>query len=299
MATGPVTQATAANFIPEIWMEAILDYAERFLGIRQLTTDAYSLALGNPGPLKMGDTLHVPRITEETAALKAPGTAVSFTAFTDPKTDVAIDQHSYVAKRIEDIAEIQANVSLLLQYVQAMVYGVDKGIESFVALLLQTATAHDINLTTDNQMTAAEFRTGEQNLMDEGYDIDRMKEMGDLYLYSDAAIKQYLKGLGTFTDYDKTGISPSATVTGMQQVVYGVPAKNSTDWDGDGTTGNEEATLFHRSAVLLAVQQEPVLELGRNLEQLSDEIVYSTIYGANLSHPAGDSTLPVANFNSP
>ena len=148
-------------------------------------------------------------------------------------------------------------------------------------------------------MTAAEFRTGEQNLMDEGYSIDMMKSMDELYLYGDAALMQFLKGLGTFTDYDKTGVSPSGTVQNRTQVVYGVPNFDSTDWDGTGTTGFEEATLFHKSAVLFAVQQEPKLELGRNLQQLSDEIVYSVLYGGSLAYGAADSTGPVVNFNSP
>lgn len=301
MATGNVTVTTAANFIPECWMEPMLDYAERALGIRRRVMDAYSLAISPPASLKKGDILHVPRISEETASAKLANTAVSFTTTTDPKTDVTIDQYSYVAKRVEDIAEIQANAGLLEAYVKAMIYGVEKKIENYVAVtLLQAATGHDVTLTTDNQVTAAEFRTAEQNLMDEGYSIDQWKTLDELFFYSDPAVHQYLKGLGTFTDYEKTGVAPGAAVTGIMQVVYGVPSVVSTDWDSDGTTGNEEATLFHRSGVLLAVQKEPKLELGRNLQQLSDEMVYSVIYGGALTcGGAADSTLPVVNFNSP
>jgi len=301
VATGNVTAATAANFIPEKWMEPMLDYAQRAMGIRRRVMDAYELAIDPPDRMKEGDILHCPRISEETASTKSANTAVSFTTFTDPVTDVTINQHAYVAKRIEDIAEIQSNLNLLETYVSAMAYGVEKNIEAYVAVtLLQEATGHDVSLTTDNQCTAAEFRTGEQNLMDEGYNIDGWKDRGELSFYSDAAIHQYLKGLGTFTDYQITGREPSGTVTGKMQVVYGVPVFVSTDWDGDGTTGNEEATLFHRSAVLLAVQQEPKFEVGRNLQQLSDEIVYSILYGGSLSSGgAADSTLAAVNFNSP
>ena len=301
MASGNVTAATAANFIPERWMEPILDYAERALGIRRRVSNAYDLAIDPPDVVRRGDILHVPRIAEETAATKSADTAVNFTTFTDAKTDVTIDQHAYVAKRVEDIAAIQANLDLLEAYVQAMVYGVEKNIEAYVGVtLLQAASGHDVSLATDNQLTAAEFRTGEKNLMDEGYGLNMWKQMGELSFYSDAAVHQYLKGLGTFTDFEKTGIAPGGAVTGLLPFVYGVPVVDSTDWDDDGSTGNEEATLFHKSAVLLAVQQEPVLELGRNLQQLSDEIVYSVLYGGSLSlGGAADSTLTAVNFNSP
>ncbi len=301
MAAGHVTTTTAANFIPEAWLAPMQDYAKRALGIRQRVMNAYELAFEPPATLKKGDILHVPRVSEETASTKGAETAVSFTTFTDPVTDVTINQHAYVAKRIEDIAAIQANWKLMEEYVKAMVYGVEKNIEAYVGVtLLQSATGHDVSLTTDNQCTAAEFRTAEQNLMDEGYSIDGWKARGELSFYSDPAIHQYLKGLGTFTDYEKIGVAPGGALTGLMQVVYGVPVFVSTDWDGDGTTGNEEATLFHRTAVLLAVQKEPVLELGRNLQHLSDEIVYSVLYGGSLSSGgAADSTLPAVNFNSP
>ena len=301
MATGNVTVNTAADYIPERWMDPIPDYAERALGIRRRILNAYDLAIDPPDVVRKGDILHVPRIAEETAATKLADTAVTFTTFTDAKTDVTIDQYSYVAKRGEDIATIQSNPELLDMYVRALVYGVEKAIERYVAVtLLQAATGHDVGLTTDNQLTAAEFRTAEQNLMDEGYSVDFWKGMSELFFYSNPAIHQYLKGLGTFTDYDKTGIAPGAATTGIMQVVYGVPVVVSTDWESAGTTGMEEATLFHRSAVLLAVQKEPTIELGRNLQQQADEIVYSTVYGGSLSWGgAADSTLTAANFNSP
>ena len=38
MATGNVTTTTAANFIPEMWRDAILDYAERKMQLRKITT---------------------------------------------------------------------------------------------------------------------------------------------------------------------------------------------------------------------------------------------------------------------
>ena len=55
-----VTLTTAANFIPEMWSNAVLDYAERSFQLRNQVTDLSSLVSSG------GDTIHVPKVTEET-----------------------------------------------------------------------------------------------------------------------------------------------------------------------------------------------------------------------------------------
>jgi hypothetical protein len=60
MADGNVTKTTAANFIPEMWREAILDYAERKFVLRNQVTDMSSMLAGG------GDILQIPKVDEET-----------------------------------------------------------------------------------------------------------------------------------------------------------------------------------------------------------------------------------------
>ena len=93
-----VTTTTAANFIPEVWRDAILDYAERNFRLRNQVTDISDAI--------EGDTIHVPRVSEETAAAKSADTAVTYSAQTDGETQVSMDQHHYEAKRIEDIVRV-------------------------------------------------------------------------------------------------------------------------------------------------------------------------------------------------
>ena len=101
MANGNVTVTTAANFIPEMWRDAILDYAERKFQLRNQVLDFSSMLAGG------GDILHIPKVDEETAAAKSADTAVTYTNNTDGKVDLAVDQHHYEAKRIEDIVKVQ------------------------------------------------------------------------------------------------------------------------------------------------------------------------------------------------
>jgi len=94
-----VTLTTAANFIPEMWSDGILDYAERAFQLRNQVTDLSSMVSAG------GDTIHVPKVTEETAASLSSGSAVSYGANTDGKVDLSVDQHAYEAKRIGDKQE--------------------------------------------------------------------------------------------------------------------------------------------------------------------------------------------------
>ena len=62
-----VTVTTAANFIPEMWRDAILDYAERKFQLRNQVTDFSSMVSGG------GDILNIPKVAEEAAAAKSAG----------------------------------------------------------------------------------------------------------------------------------------------------------------------------------------------------------------------------------
>jgi hypothetical protein len=110
-----VTTTTAAVFIPELWRDAILDYAERKFQLRNQVMD-FSSELPN------GDVLHIPKVSEETAAAKSAGSAVTYSANTDSEVTISVDQHHYEAKRIEDIVRVQESANLFGAYAQSMGY---------------------------------------------------------------------------------------------------------------------------------------------------------------------------------
>ena len=62
MADGNVTPTTAASFIPEMWRDAILDYAERKFVLRNQVSDFSSMLAEG------GDILNIPKVAEDTAA---------------------------------------------------------------------------------------------------------------------------------------------------------------------------------------------------------------------------------------
>jgi len=90
MADGNVTTTTAAVFIPELWRDAILDYAERKFELRNQVMDFSS-------ELPSGGVLHIPKVTEETAAATSAGSAVTYQNNTDSEVTITVDQHHYEA----------------------------------------------------------------------------------------------------------------------------------------------------------------------------------------------------------
>jgi len=289
MADGNVTTTTAAKFIPELWRDAILDYAERKFELRNQVMDFSS-------ELPSGDTLHIPKVTEETAAAKSAGTAVTYQNNTDGEVTISVDQHHYEAKRIDDIVRVQESANLFGAYAQSMGYALAKKVENYLAVdILQSATGNDVSLASDNTMTSALLRSGLQKLLDAGHDYAD----GETYLYASPATYMGLLGLQDFFDSSRRGDGQNPNVSGGVGMIYGMPTFISTDWDDDGGSGDETATIFKKESVYMAMQIAPRVQSAYDIDHLATSVVADILFGASLSHGASSTSLGVVNFNNP
>ncbi|MDP6967368.1 MAG: hypothetical protein QF551_08870 [Candidatus Marinimicrobia bacterium] len=285
-----VTTTTAANFIPELWRDAIADYAERKFQIRNQVMDFSSLMSEG------GDILHIPKVTEETAATLSSGSAVTYGANTDGKVDLTVDQHAYEAKRIGDHVRIQESADLFNAYAKSMGYAIAKYIENYIAVsVVQAATGNDVTLSSDNTFTTALIRSGLQKLLDAGHDYAD----GETYFYCSPAAYMSALSLQDFYDASRRGDGQNPSVSGAVGSVYGMPTFVSTDWDDDGGTGDETASIFKKESVYLAMQLAPTVESARDIDYLSTSIVVHTLFGACLSHGASSTSCGVVNFANP
>ena len=287
-----VTPTTAAKFIPEVWKDAILDYAERAFRIRNQVT--------NVSDLVSGDTVHVPRVSEETAAAKSAGTAVTYSANTDGEASISIDQHAYEAKRIDDIVRVQSSYDLFSLYAKSMGYGLAKKVENYLAVdIIQSATANDVTLAADNTFTTALVRSGMQKLLDIGVDYTD----GDTHFYASPAGYMSLMSLGEFSDFQERGPESGGgagpNITGQLGSIYGMPVYTSTDWDDDGGTGDETASIFTKDSVLLAMQMEPRVQSVYDIDHLATSVVADVLFGASLTQAAGTAAGQIVNFANP
>ena len=288
MADGNVTITTAANFIPEMWRDAILDYAERKFQLRNQVLDFSSMLSSG------GDILNIPKVTEETAAAKSAGSAVTYTNNTDGVIQLQVDQHHYEAKRIEDIVRVQESADLFNAYAQSMGYALAKKVENFIALLMQDATGNDVSLSTDNTFTTALIRSGLQKLLDAGHDYTD----GEHYFYCSPAAYMSLLSLGDFTEAQKRGDAENPLASGRIINAYGLEVYASTDWDDDGGSGDETATIFNRNSIYFAQQLAPRVQSSYDIDHLATSVVADVLFGAALSHAADSTAMGIVNFNN-
>tara|TARA_R110000744_G_C19363620_1_gene561656 strand:+ start:1307 stop:2170 length:864 start_codon:yes stop_codon:yes gene_type:complete len=284
-----VTVTTGANFIPEMWSNAILDYAEAKFSLRNNVSDFSSMLSSG------GDTLHIPKVTEETAAAKSAGTIVTYSANTDGKVDLAVDQHHYEAKRIDDIVKVQESADLFSMYARSMGYAIAKKVENYIAVdTIQAATGNDTALSTDNQLTSALLRSGLVKMMDANFDYTD----GDTFLYASPEVYSYLLGLDEFVHFDKRG-DVAGQVDGRVGNVYGMPVIVSTDWDDDGGTGDETASIFNRESVYFAMQIAPRVQSSYDIDYLATSVVADVLFGTALSKAANSTSMGIVNFTNP
>ena len=288
MADGNVTITTAANFIPEMWRDAILDYAERKFQMRNQVLDFSSMLSSG------GDILNIPKVTEETAAAKSANTAVTYTNNTDGVIQLAVDQHHYEAKRIEDIVRVQESADLFNAYAQSMGYALAKKVENFLANLVQGASGNDVTLSSDNTFTTALIRSGLQKLLDAGYDYTD----GEHYFYCSPAAYMSLLSLGDFTEAQKRGDAENPLASGRIINAYGLEVYPSTDWDDDGGSGDETATIFNKNSVYFAQQLAPRVQSSYDIDHLATSVVADVLFGAALSHAASSTAMGIVNFNN-
>lgn len=289
MANGNVTPTTAAVFIPEMWRDAILNYAERQFRLRNQVTDFSSMLSSG------GDILHIPRVTEESAVAKSAGGAVTYTNNTDVETQLTVDQHWYNAKRVDDIVRVQESADLFNQYTRAMGYALAKKVESYIAGIIQSATQNDVTLASDNVFTTALLRSGLQKLLDANHDYTD----GEHYLYASPAAYMSLLSLGDFTEAQKRGDDENPLVSGMIMQAYGLSLFSSTDWDDDGDTGDETASIFNRDSIYYAQQIAPRVQSEYDIDYLATSVVADTLFGACLAKAANDASNGIVNFNNP
>ena len=283
-----VTTTTAASFIPEMWRDAILDYAERKFQLRNQVLDFSSMVSNG------GDTLNIPKVAEETAAAKSADTAVTYSANTDGVIQLSLDQHQYEAKRIEDIVRVQESADLFNAYAKSMGYALAKKVESFLAATIQGATANNTDVATDNILLPAELRGGLEKFLDANHDYTD----GETYLYVNPKVYMGLMGQGDFTESQKRGDAVNPIVSGNVMEIYGMPVYPSTDWSESGTDGTQIGSAFKKEAIYFGQQIAPRVQSSYDIDHLATSVVADVLFGAVLSQAAGSAT-GIVNFLNP
>ena len=280
-----VTKSTTDVFLGEMWSDAVLEFAQKRMQLRNQITDFSALATGV-------DRINIPQVKEDTKRDKSADSAVTYDANTDTSRTIPLDQHIYEAKRIEDIANVQSNQSLFEVYASSMGYSLAKGVEAYLAGKIQGHTQNLVTLATDDIILPAELRGGLELLLDQNYDYTD----GDTFFYANPKAYMGLMGQGDFTESQKRGDAVNPIVSGNVMEIYGMPVYPSTDWSEGGV--NISGSVFKREAVYYAEQFGVRSQSAYDIDHLATSVVVDMLFGATLSHPEENALGGIVNFKN-
>ena len=280
-----VTKSTTDVFLGEMWSDAVLEFAQKRMQLRNQITDFSALANGV-------DRINIPQVKEDTKRDKSADSAVTYDANTDTSRTIPLDQHIYEAKRIEDIANVQSNQSLFEVYASSMGYSLAKGVEAYLAGKIQGHTQNLVTLATDDIILPAELRSGLELLLDQNYDYTD----GDTFFYANPKAYMGLMGQGDFTESQKRGDAVNPIVSGNVMEIYGMPVYPSTDWSEGGV--NISGSVFKRESVYYAEQFGVRSQSAYDIDHLATSVVVDMLFGATLSHPEENALGGIVNFKN-
>jgi len=261
------------DFIPELWGDIIYKYFEERLVFKNLIEDYSSLVQGQ------GKIIHIPEIAKMTASSLTDGAQVSYVAPAETNTQLTVDQHYYAAKLFTDVLQVQSNYDLINSYSKAMAYALAKQVDASIAAELITVN-QGATLTTDDQITAAEFEAALANLGEN--DIDYTS--GEVYFVVNPTLyADMLNPAGTFganfmrADIAGFNADNSPLLSGQVGVLMGMPVFMSNSLSSGGT--NVSGVIFHRSACAIAVQQSIDVKEQYDIDVLGSKVVAHTLWG--------------------
>lgn len=261
LGTAHQTVTTGANFIPEVWSKEVQRATEANLVaaklVKRFDADVKS----------KGDVIHVPLISNLSATAKTAETAVTFSAPTEDKKDITIDQHWHIAFIIEDILDAQSAYNLTEEYKKKATYGLAKKIDTDV-LALQSGLSQSVG-------TAGVPPTDQNILRAIQYLDDADAPFEERAFIMAPALKATLLGIDKYVSQDFVKDFPVST--GLFGQRYGLPFYVSTNVPT--SSSNPINLMLHKEALALAIQKEITMKSDYILEHLGFGHVAQVLYG--------------------
>jgi N4-gp56 family major capsid protein len=282
-----VTNTTAATFIPELWSDEIIAAYKQNLVMANLVSK-----MSFKG--KKGDTLHIPKPTRGSAAIKAASTQVTLQAATESEVQVLVNKHYEYSRLIEDITEAQALASLRKFYTGDAGYALAKQVDTDLVQLGRgvnggngTAAYNKAVLAGDgstlyvdttnvgNAITDAGIRKIIQTLDDQDVPMD-----GRVLVLPPVA-RNTMMGLARFTEQAFTGETGGGNTIRNGEIgnVYGVKVYVTTNADTATTNTTRIGLMFHKDAFVLAEQMGVRSQTQYKQEYLGTLFTSDMLYG--------------------
>ena len=274
----PVTTTTDQHFIPEIWADGIYKFFERKTVFRGLVDD-YSALISGKG---YGDVIHIPEMSLISASDKSAGSDVSYDATATTETQLTINKHKYVAKLFEDVAMIQSEADLVEKYSRMMGESLARQVDADIWSELDGLNQSQA-LSADDTLTASVFESvlatlGENDIpyMDGECAMVVSPTLFADILNPSAGIAQY------FIRNDAVGEGNRGLRSGLVGSLYGIDVYMSNTVSTGGTNTTIPGAVFHKSACVIAVQNDVRVQSEYSIDALGTKVVSDLLYGVKL-----------------
>lgn len=255
-----INTTTSDVFLQEIWSKEIIKATNPKLVLAPLVWRFDKEA-------KMGDTVHVPTLSNLVANDKIANVDVSLQAPTETKKDILIDQHKETSFVIEDVAQLKADRNLRSMYTDmastAIAKAIDYAVASLAAGFSQTYGTYNTAITADVVLDSIEQ-----------LDLNDVPETDRVFAFR-PDVKRDLLDLASYTSSDF--VSGKPVETGKVGALYGVPTYMTTNLVKAGNNTNN--MMFHKQALALAMAQSPRVQSDYILEKLGYLTVVDAVYG--------------------
>lgn len=260
-----VTITTADAYIPELWNDELLKAREKKLVMVDKIMNV------RPMGLKYGDTVHIARLSNETALDKTAESAITYSAATETKISVLINKQKYVGKLVEDIVEVQSKYDLFSNYRDKIAYALADAVDTDI-LALTSAIAQSVGSHAATSILKSHLLTANRML-----DAALVPSEGR-YLVVDAFGREDLLNIDDFIRYDAGGKAPSALKTGEIGEIYGIKVLFSQNVAAPTAT-SAYGIMFHGDAFAIALQKDVTMKTEYSVDYLATKVAGYEIYG--------------------
>jgi N4-gp56 family major capsid protein len=270
MATGAtefVDNTTADAFIPEIWSQEAIVAREKRTVFARLVNRVFEREM------KMGDTIHVPSVTDLSARTKTANTAITYETQTETNTDITVSTHQYAAMAVEDITKVQANRDLFATYAGKIGYALDLAVDDVLAGLpddlTNTVGSLAVELTYDDLLRARQYLDDADVPEDDRVIVISPAQESGMLKLEHFINRDYTDGNGT-----RRGMGER----GWVGTWMGMPIYKTTNVEGTNAAGHDNA-MFHKETFALVMQMMPRFESMRDIDYLVDKVASQQLYG--------------------
>jgi len=299
-AAGMTGLTEADKFIPELWSDEIVAAYKKNLMMANLVNKMSMVG-------KKGDTLHIPKPTRGSAAVKAENTAVTIQANTESEVVVTIDKHYEYSRMIEDIVGVQALDSMRKFYTDDAGYALAKQVDDDLFTLGKSlgdgdgsdwthSNVYSMDATSGLSTYAVDTVIADDVFTDAAFrDLIKLMDDADVpmegrFLVVPPSARRDILGITRYNSSDF--VDGRSTQTGLIGNLYGIDIYVSSNCPTIETAAENSADgavkagiLGHRDTFVLAEQMGVRSQTQYKQEYLADLFTADTLYGTKVLRP--------------